>query len=354
MPSASSRTSVATVVVTWNRRDLLEQSLDAILSQEPAPDRVIVVDNASTDGTSEFVAERYARERFPTLQLITCTQNTGGAGGFALGIAAALEPGPDPEPDAIWLMDDDTIPQPGALAALVAAREGYAAEHGGPPGPPVVIASRVEWIDGRAHPMNTPRVKPGATPGERGAALAVGCEPVRTASFVSILIDAARVREVGLPVADFFLWNDDFEYSARLIRGRRALTCPASVVRHHTKAFGGTDVDPGPRFYYEVRNKAWTFTRSPALGSSEKALYAGSTVRRWARTIARSKDRATLLRGLAQGLRHGLGGPPRTTVEVLTEAVAEPLPGFVRAAPGPGGATDEPADGTLSATEGSR
>lgn len=327
MPSASDRTRVTAVVVTWNRRELLAQSLAAILAQDPAPVQVIVVDNASTDGTSDLVTQR-----FPDVRLLTCSENTGGAGGFALGIAAALE-GPC---DAIWLMDDDTIPQPGALAALTAARDTYVAEPGAPQGPPVLVASRVEWIDGRPHPMNTPRVKPGAGSAERGAALAVGCQPVRTASFVSILIDAARVRAVGLPVADFFLWNDDFEYSARLLRDHRGLSCPASVVRHHTKVFGGTDVDPGPRFYYEVRNKAWTFTRSPALSTGERLMYAGATGRRWVRTVARSKDRRTLLRGLARGLRHGLASGPRSTASVLASAVAGPMPDFVRDAPGPG------------------
>jgi len=236
----------------------------------------------------------------------------------------------------VWIMDDDTIPQPGALAALVRARERYAVEPGGPLGPPAVVASRVEWVDGREHPMNTPRTKPGVGTAERAAALAVGCAPIRTASFVSILVDVARVREAGLPVAAFFLWNDDFEYSARLLRGRRGLACPASVVRHHTKAFGGTDVDPGPRFYFEVRNKLWTFTRSPALGPVERVLYAGSTARRWARTIARSEDRATLLRGLGRGVRDGLAAPRRTD-EVLAEAVPGRLPPVLDGLPGPGG-----------------
>ena len=89
--------------------------------------------------------------------------------------------------------------------------------------------------------------------------------PIRSASFVSVLVDAAMVRERGLPLADYFLWNDDFEFTTRLIRGRRALYCPASVVVHKTKTFGSTDADPGERFYYEVRNKLWLFARSRGL-----------------------------------------------------------------------------------------
>ena len=87
------------------------------------------------------------------------------------------------------------------------------------------------------------------------------------------------------------MWNDDFEFTTRLIRGRRALYCPASVVVHKTKTFGSTDADPGERFYYEVRNKLWLFTRSRGLSPLEKAVYGGSTLRRWVKTAVASSDR---------------------------------------------------------------
>jgi glycosyltransferase involved in cell wall biosynthesis len=183
-----------------------------------------------------------------------------------------------------------------------------------------VLASRVVWTDGRDHPMNTPRPKPGASAAERRAASAVGCVPIRSASFVSIMCDAQVVRERGLPVADYFLWNDDFEYSTRLIRSRVGLSVPASVVVHKTASFGSTDVDPGERFFLEVRNKVWLFTRSRGLGPVEKVVYGGSTVRRWARTFTRSRDRRTLARGLGRGLLTGLLTRPRPNGVVLTAA----------------------------------
>jgi hypothetical protein len=152
------------------------------------------------------------------------------------------------------------------------------------------------------------------------AAASVGCVPIRSASFVSIMCDADRVRERGLPIADYFLWNDDFEYSTRLIRGGVGLSVPASVVVHKTKVFGSTDADPRERFFYEVRNKMWMFTRSPGLTPAEKLLYGGSTARRWARTFARSTDRRTLLRGLARGMATGVLTRPRPNGAVLAAA----------------------------------
>ncbi|WP_433476617.1 glycosyltransferase family 2 protein [Spirillospora sp. CA-142024] len=306
-PKTRGGPSVTAVVVTYNRRDLLDESLTALGAQTRVPDRIIVVDNASGDGTAAMVADR-----FPDVDLLVLSRNIGGAGGFSAGMARALGSGTA----LLWLLDDDTVPEPGALEALLSAREKAAT---GEDGPPALLASRVVWTDGRDHPMNTPRPKPRATVAESRIARAAGCVPIRSASFVSVLVDAAAVRERGLPVADYFLWNDDFEFTTRLLRGRRGLLCPASIVVHKTKEFGGADADPGDRFFYEVRNKIWLFTGSPGLAPPERALYAGSTVRRWARTFAGSSDRAVLRRALVRGVKDGLFTRPRPTAAVLRE-----------------------------------
>ncbi len=296
---------VTAVVVTWNRRELLAESLRAVAGQTTPPNETIVVDNASDDGTGAML-----RAEFPEVRVVSATRNTGGAGGFALGIERALRG----SPHALWLMDDDTVPTPMALEELVAARTRY-----GDPAPSVV-ASRVLWTDGRDHPMNTPRAKPGMRDAERAAAADVGCVPIRSASFVSILVDAATVQERGLPVADYFLWNDDFEFTTRMIRGTRGLFCPTSVVVHKTKEFAGTEADPGERFFYEVRNKVWLFGRSRGLAPAEKVLYAGSTARRWTRTFVHSSDRRTLWRGLRRGLGAGLRAGPVPNADVIASA----------------------------------
>lgn len=295
---------VVAVVVTWNRRELLVESLDAVRAQSTPVAATVVVDNASTDGTPEVLAA------YDGLDVVALGENTGGAGGFAAGVERALAVH---EPDLVWLMDDDTVAEPTALEEALAT---YAQATP----TPAVIASRVVWTDGRDHPMNTPRRKPGASTREVRDARAVGAIPIRSASFVSILCDADGIRERGIPLADYFLWNDDFEYSTRLLRGRSGLYCPASVVVHKTKTFGSTDADPGARFYYEVRNKTWLYTRSRGLAPFEKTVYAGSTVRRWVRTIAASRDRKTLWRGLGRGLRDGIRSGPRDNDTVLGPA----------------------------------
>ncbi|HEY8043574.1 MAG TPA: glycosyltransferase family 2 protein [Streptosporangiaceae bacterium] len=302
---AADQPRVIAVVVTYNRRELLTEALSAVLAQTRAPDAVLVIDNASTDGTAEMIAAR-----FPEVRLATAERNSGGAGGFAYGLALALAG----TADLVWLMDDDTVPEPGALRAMLDAR----ALH--PGGAPALIASRVVWTDGRPHPMNTPRIKPFVKKEERRAAAAAGCLPIRSASFVSILVDAGACRDRGLPQADYFLWNDDFEFTARLLRGQAGLLCPASIVVHKTAAFGSTDADPGQRFFYEVRNKVWTLRAGSALAPAERVLYGGATLRRWARTFAKSSDRGTLRSCLLAGLAAGARTSPRPTWEVLASA----------------------------------
>ncbi len=294
---------IAAVIVAYNRRDLLVEALAALAAQTRALDSIVVVDNASTDGSAEAAAAAS-----PSADIVRLDRNTGGAGGFAVGIERAITAH---DADLVWIMDDDTIPTPTALAELLDVRHRH-------PGTPLVMASRVLWTDGSDHPMNTPRRKPFLGRSERLAAENVGAVAVRSASFVSTLVDSAAISRSGLPIAEYFIWNDDFEFTARLLRSGIGVYCPTSIVIHKTKALASTDVDPGSRFYYEVRNKVWLFRRSRALAPWELPIYVGASLVRWTRTLLNSQDRPTLLRGLRQGLRDGFLSSPRSNAAFLS------------------------------------
>ncbi|WP_077490135.1 glycosyltransferase [Sinomonas mesophila] len=298
---------VVAVVVSFNRRELLARTLAGIAGGELRPDAVVVVDNASSDGSADMVRGLGLGLELDLVELGT---NVGGAGGFTVGIERAVL---DHAADLVWVMDDDTEPQPGTLAAAVRAWTDYAPA---PEQRPTVVASRVLWTDGREHPMNTMVEWFAATPAQRRRAAAVGAMPIRSASYVSCLLSADAVRELGLPIADYFLWADDFEHTTRLARFNDAIQAPESVVVHHTKKFGTTDVDPGPRFYYEVRNRFWTYGRSQSLAPWERLAFTYATGRIWVRTFANSSDRGVLVRCLVRGALDGLRAP-RPNAEVL-------------------------------------
>ncbi|WP_243399060.1 glycosyltransferase [Cryobacterium zongtaii] len=305
---------ISAVVVAYNRRELLTEALAALAAQSRALDSIVVVDNASTDGSAEA-----AEAACPDADVVRLARNTGGAGGFAVGIERAIT---THGADLVWIMDDDTIPSPTALAALLDVRDRL-------PVTPVVLASKVVWTDGSDHPMNTPRRKPFLGRSERVSAEGAGAIAVRSASFVSSLVDARAVAQSGLPIAEYFIWNDDFEFTARLLRDGVGVYCPASVVTHKTKALASTDGDPGSRFYYEVRNKVWLFRRSRALATWEVPVYVAASLVRWTRTFVKSQDRATLISGLRRGLRDGFTTSPRRNADFLaglepaTSAIAQ-------------------------------
>ncbi len=292
---------IIAVVVSYNRSALLSEALDGLGAQSRPIDGLVVIDNASTDGS-----EAVARHHSTRPDVVALETNIGGAGGFAVGLARALS---DHRADAVWLMDDDTVPTATALEELLAVRAERPV--------PAVLGSRVVWTDGSEHPMNRPRRRPARR--WRDEERSRGAMPVRSSSFVSFLVDAAAARATTLPVVDYFIWNDDFEYSTRVLRSAEGFYCERSVVVHKTKALGSTEVDPGERFYFEVRNKLWLFRFSEGLSAGEKILYGGATALRWLRTMRRSSDRAVLTAAGRRGWRDGWRTRPRSNGVALQD-----------------------------------
>ena len=99
---------VNTVVVTYNRKNLLKLCIDKLLEQSYAINKIIIVDNASNDGTREYLHELID----DVFDIVFLDENLGGAGGFYFGIKRAYEIGCD----YLWIMDDDTISTPSAFA----------------------------------------------------------------------------------------------------------------------------------------------------------------------------------------------------------------------------------------------
>ena len=293
------------MVVTWNRVKLLTECLTMLRAQTRRPDVVVVVDNASTDGSSDVI-----HTQFPEVDVVRLVRNAGGAGGFSAGLAEAVDVH---EADLVWAMDDDTIPTETALAELLASFTAYGPGLG-------LVASRVVWTDGRDQPRNIPRDPGRASKADRRAAHAAGGRPIRTASFVSLLIEAGAIRKYGLPTADFFIWNDDFEFTARLLRHAKGIYAPKAVVVHKTAELGTKLVDPGERFYNEVRNKIWVFRAGEAFGPFEASIRVGAALRNWMLFYCHSRNQPAMRSGLKKGVRDGLRTQPRPTREVLTEA----------------------------------
>lgn len=272
----------AAVVVTYNRLSLLKECLDAIRRQTTQPDAIFVINNCSTDGTSEYLATLGK-----PFVIINLEKNLGGAGGFSRGIKEAVTAGFD----YVWVMDDDTVAEPDALKNLlrafsVADNVGFA-------------VSKAVWTDGQTHKMNIPSL---VVVKDRSVSFNSYSRPdlpvflVNNGTFVSMLISAKAVVKAGLPIAEFFIWADDIEFSMRVIKaGFIGLYVDNSIVVHKTpdNYFAQpqyTAPESAWKFYYQARNTYYMQRKYGIFGSLTSFAKAVNRYRIYMRRVGKRND----------------------------------------------------------------
>lgn len=284
------------MVVTYNRLPLLREALAALNRQSQPIDQILVVDNASTDGTAEYIAAE-----FPSATLLRLPENLGSSGGFSAGIRWAFQNGFD----WIWTLDDDSIAEPSALAALLKAHESFPQDR-----KPELLASKVVWTDGSIHPMNLQKPKLYDADTQILAA-EHSAMSIRFTSFVSMLVSRGMIEKHGLPIAGYFIWNDDVEYAGRILRDGFGVFVPASVVCHKTARKHVPATSIGGKFYFEVRNKLWILRHSAAFSRGEKWWMAKSLGRRSWRHLLDARFGSASLAGVLRGIFHGMTRKPQ-------------------------------------------
>lgn len=216
-PGAAAQARVCAALVTYNRKELLVECLDALLTQTHPVKRIVLADNASTDGTRELLRERglLDDERIAYEPLET---NLGSSGGFAHAVDVARATGAD----WIWVMDDDAEPRPDALERLLAS------PYAGDPGTAVLCQKPVN-PDGS--------VQMGARGFFRGHPVALAPEEhvsgteLDFTTFVGMLVRGDTARATDPPKAEMFIWCDDYEWCFRLReRGAIRLVAESEIV----------------------------------------------------------------------------------------------------------------------------
>ena len=307
MTPAPTTPKIIAVVVTFNRLTLLERVLDA-LRATPDLAEIVVVDNASTDGTTQWLAAGIAGEGVP-VHAVTLSENLGGAGGFHEGLRLALERGAD----LVWLMDDDGVPVDGCLAKLL--------EHDYDFWGPAVLA---EQDPSRlCFPIRLPgrsQVVHAMADVETAAAANAGVLDDIVIPFNGVLVTRQLAEEIGLPREEFFIWGDDHEYR---LRAEKAGARIATVVDAHflhpatddlgtPMAFGRTTYNHTPsdlKHYCMARNnvvnlrdyRGWLFVMAFVL----KTLWFYAFTRPSAHRIKLSAE------GIRAGLRNDFSGHRR-------------------------------------------
>lgn len=196
--------NIVAVVVTYNRKKLLVECLNAILEQSIKVSKIIVIDNNSTDNTYDYLKQQNLLK--DELLYYKLEENIGGAGGFYEGIKKSQMF----NPDWVWIMDDDTIPTQSCLKELITKKNKIA-------GKISYLASAVYGINGES--MNVPNInlsKSESLYPDWYRYLKYGIVKIKEATFVSLLINNDAIKKVGYPVKDYFIWGDDIEYTLRL------------------------------------------------------------------------------------------------------------------------------------------
>ncbi len=325
------RCNITAVVVTNNRKQMLGECLEALEAQKAKPMTVanllgedlgvskikqygpggfhfdvLVVDNASTDGTEEYIQDMI--DRHPNnLSYIRLEENLGGAGGFSFGMKYAVEHGAT----YVWVMDDDTVPEKDALEKLVQAMIALkgANERFG------FLSSQAVWSDGEPCRMNRQEELEPKNEKQRRLMEQDRIIPVKSATFVSLLIPAGMITSIGLPLKDYFIWGDDKEFTLRLSNVRNCYKVEDSVVVHKTKNNVGSnivedDLERIHRYYYAYRNDLATARKR---GFREVMVYHMAYCLNFLRVIFLSKEgKGKRLAVMRQGKKEGRRFMPET------------------------------------------
>jgi GT2 family glycosyltransferase len=299
---------LAVVIVNWNGRHLLDACLTSVFEQRPAPDRVIVVDNGSTDGSLEHL-----RSIWPQVAAVDAGSNLGFSGGNNLGIRDALAAGAE----HVLLLNNDAQLLPGALAELLAGLEesGAAVWAAAPkilyranPGVIWSAGGRFDWWRGLS--LHRGWDEPDRGQYDRP-------ELVEFGTACCLLVRGRIFREVGLLDEGYFMYFEDSDLSARAGRtGARVAYRPAARVLHDVQASSGRIGSRAPplALYYWTRNRYRFISRNvrgPVRRLGAHAYVVGTRMVRMAQAAlaGRGAEARVIGRAMVDGYLRRATGP---------------------------------------------
>ncbi|HEX2033887.1 MAG TPA: glycosyltransferase family 2 protein [Chloroflexota bacterium] len=252
---------LSVVMVTWNGLHHLRRSLPALLGQSLPPEasfEILVVDNASTDGSRRYLEELAARE--PRVRLLVNARNEGFAGPNNRGFAAARG-------RFVATLNNDTLPEPSWLAAMLDAAE--AGERVGSVASKMVFAHDPGTIQSAGISLDRTGIAWDRLVGRPvGESERVPVE-VFGASAGAALYRRDMLEELGGFDSRFFMYLEDVDLAWRArLAGWRAVYAPGAVVRH---AHSASAKEGSPlKNWHLGRNKVWSIAKcypSPGLQS---------------------------------------------------------------------------------------
>ena len=236
------------VIVNWNGEQFLERCLTALLAQTAKPHEIILLDNASTDGSLEIA------RRFPAVRVMALEQNTGFARGNNLAIEAASK-----ESEWIALINPDAFAAPRWLEeCLLSAQRNPQFDIFGSK---LLNAADPTVLDGTGDAYHVSGLVWRVGHGIPASALHESEREVFSPCAAAALYRRSALLEVGGFDDDFFCYVEDVDLGFRLrLAGYRCFYVPKSVVHHvGSGTTGGKNSDFS--VYHGHRNLVWTFVK---------------------------------------------------------------------------------------------
>lgn len=240
---------VAVLVVTYNRKRLLERCLNSLINQHQIPDIICVVDNNSKDGTDSLV-QKYIQEYKERIIYYKLNSNRGGAGGFCYGIESLHK-----YEDWDWMivMDDDAAPAPEYIEKLIESSKKH---------PEVKAYIGTEYVGysnriaygGRRIIDKEKTMRAVLVPKENYKQSEFY---VDTVTFVGLMFHRNIVNKIGYPDSSFFIYYDDSEYCLRMRPYTRILHVTSARINHREDFVKDVQMEGQQlwRRYYLYRNE---------------------------------------------------------------------------------------------------
>lgn len=239
--------NIGIVLVTFNRINDLKKTLAAYEAQTALPDFVLVVDNKSTDGTDQYLAEWSSQNSRFAHKVLTLSENLGGSGGFYAGMKAAMET----DCDWVFVADDDAVPHPDMLEKLI----DFADTHPQEMANAAALCTSVN-NQGRCEGIHRCRIEKSVMGyWEKYVPEADYQKEFFYAdiySFVGTMVSRKALEKGGLARGDFFIYNDDYEHAVRIGKVGKIICVPASVMDHVDNL--NYEKQASWRDYYATRN----------------------------------------------------------------------------------------------------
>lgn len=236
---------IGAVVVTYNRLELLKECLQTFINQTRKPDYLIIVNNASTDGTEDYLND-WDKKNKQVINSIVINSNTnsGGSGGFYTGMKKAMEL----NVDWLWVSDDDAMLEDNIFSEM----EKY------------IKTSNLDLSAVSTSVINNGQIDFDHRHRKTNQFIRYKFKPVPESeykknvfeidafSYVGTMMNVQKLKKVGLVNKGFFLWHDDKEHSWRLSEVGKLVCLPNLKVHHDVERIRYTEVSW--KYFYGYRN----------------------------------------------------------------------------------------------------